>query len=139
MITQYVVGFAFDDLGRVALIKKLHPEWQAGKWNGIGGHIEDGETSKAAMEREFFEETGVRLDESLWQRIGRMHGQVGFEVDVYAITHERIRNVQTATDEEIKLFPMWQIPRDTIDNIQSLLQLANLCISGNPTFVITYE
>ena len=61
MIVEYVLGFAFStDKSRVMLIKKTHPAWQAGKLNGIGGHVEDGEKFHQAMRREFEEETGVR-------------------------------------------------------------------------------
>ena len=54
----HVVGFCFsEDLTRVVLIRKARPAWQAGKLNGVGGRIEPGETSLAAMCREFREET----------------------------------------------------------------------------------
>lgn len=61
---RYVVGFLFTaDLQHVVLIRKKRPEWQAGKLNGIGGHIEDGETPEAAMRREFKEEAGMQVDQ----------------------------------------------------------------------------
>lgn len=65
-VTEYVVGFALDSYGRVALIRKNRPEWQAGLLNGIGGHIEPGETPDAAMVREFEEETGRKVGG--WQK-----------------------------------------------------------------------
>jgi hypothetical protein len=35
---KYVLGFMFDEeLRNVALIRKIKPKWQEGKWNGIGG------------------------------------------------------------------------------------------------------
>lgn len=42
---EYVLGFAFTpkDLKgnqKVVLIEKLKPEWQKGKFNGIGGKLE---------------------------------------------------------------------------------------------------
>jgi 8-oxo-dGTP diphosphatase len=43
-----------------ALGKRL---W-AGKWNGIGGHLERGEDVLSAARRELFEETGLQAD--LW-------------------------------------------------------------------------
>lgn len=58
---DYVVGFALDSYGRVALIRKNRPEWQAGKLNGIGGHVEEDELPMDAMVREFEEETGRRV------------------------------------------------------------------------------
>lgn len=59
---RYVVGFLFDTgCGQVALLEKNRPAWQAGKLNGIGGHIEDGETAREAMVREFREEAGIEI------------------------------------------------------------------------------
>ena len=68
---RYVVGFCFDeDLKHVAIVKKNRPDYQAGLFNGIGGKIEFRETGKAAMEREFFEETGVRINQDTWVHFG---------------------------------------------------------------------
>ena len=40
---RMVVGFAFtEDRRSVILIRKNRPEWQAGRLNGVGGHIEPG-------------------------------------------------------------------------------------------------
>jgi 8-oxo-dGTP pyrophosphatase MutT (NUDIX family) len=59
-MTDYVLGFYFGkDREDVYLIEKLKPAWQKGKFNGIGGHIEEGETPHAAMVREMHEETGL--------------------------------------------------------------------------------
>lgn len=58
--TRYSVGFLFTPgLEDVLLVKKDHPEWQRGLWNGIGGHFEPGETPLQCMAREFREETGL--------------------------------------------------------------------------------
>jgi 8-oxo-dGTP diphosphatase len=59
---NYVAGLLFSPSGEhVLLIRKNRPEWQRGKLNGIGGHIEDGEAPLAAMIREFKEETGMTV------------------------------------------------------------------------------
>lgn len=59
---KYVCGFLGMNgpKGSVALIKKQRPPWQFGLLNGIGGHIEKGESPLKAMRREFYEETGLR-------------------------------------------------------------------------------
>lgn len=54
----YVVGFLISNED-VLLIEKARPDWQRGKLNGIGGHIELGEEPVNAMRREFAEETGL--------------------------------------------------------------------------------
>lgn len=58
---HYVLGFIFSqDRKKVLLVKKEHPEWQAGRWNGIGGKIkEDDRSPLQAMQRECFEETNT--------------------------------------------------------------------------------
>lgn len=58
----YVLGFAFHN-GAVALIhKNKGPSCVVGKYNGIGGKVEQGEPALKAMIREFEEETGVLID-----------------------------------------------------------------------------
>lgn len=76
-MTEYVLGFAFGERkGRpaVLLVQKSSPEWQAGKYNGVGGHIEPGETPVDAMCREFEEETGVETTADDWTERLTMQG-----------------------------------------------------------------
>lgn len=70
---KYVLGFLFDDTLRdVVLIRKQKPDWQAGRLNGVGGKIKAKEPMHAAMEREFVEETGVRMPQSNWLVFGQL-------------------------------------------------------------------
>jgi len=70
---RYTCGFVFDGHGSwVWLIKKSKPKWQAGMLNGIGGKIEDGETSIQAMRREFMEEMGADIER--WQEFLMLSG-----------------------------------------------------------------
>tara|TARA_Y100000310_G_scaffold124073_1_gene122811 strand:- start:642 stop:1130 length:489 start_codon:yes stop_codon:yes gene_type:complete len=66
---QYVLIFAFH-ASQVLLRMKRRPDWQSGRWNGLGGAVEkrdilDTSAPKhvAAARREFEEEAGVRLSE----------------------------------------------------------------------------
>lgn len=69
---RYVLGFIFSrDLSKVYLIRKNHPEWQAGKLNGVGGKINPGESGMEAMGREAMEESGYT---GLWTYYGYMAG-----------------------------------------------------------------
>lgn len=62
-MTNYVAGFLFSpDLYNVVLIEKEKPAWQKGKYNGIGGKIEEGESALEAMIREFQEEAGLKIE-----------------------------------------------------------------------------
>lgn len=74
---RYVCGFAFYDIEsgfrpRVVLMRKVKPDWQAGKLNGVGGKIEAGETPEVAMAREFKEETGVTTSPLEWEAYAKM-------------------------------------------------------------------
>ena len=64
----YVCGFAVFGGSRLLLIRKARPAWQKRFLNGVGGHIEEGETIHEAMVREFREETGIITEEVDWVR-----------------------------------------------------------------------
>ena len=73
---RYVVGFAFDPEGNVALMRKSHPEWQRGKLNGVGGKINpEDATPLDAMVREWGEETGVMLLKKDWSHVCTIEGE----------------------------------------------------------------
>jgi 8-oxo-dGTP diphosphatase len=62
-MNSYVLGFCFERrTDQVVLIRKVKPEWQRDKLNGVGGKIEGDETPTEAMVREWREETGEDRD-----------------------------------------------------------------------------
>lgn len=63
MAIRYVVGYIFDEKKEnVLLVKKLRPEFLAGKMNGIGGKMElYDENEAAAMSRETLEEANLNI------------------------------------------------------------------------------
>jgi len=68
-----VCGFLFNtEQTHVLLIRKVKPEWQKGRLNGIGGKVEQGETFEDAMHREFMEETGLDIPD--WDVFVRLQG-----------------------------------------------------------------
>ncbi len=123
--TLYVAGFAFDESGdRVALIRKQRPEWQRGKLNGVGGHIEEGETAVKAMVREFWEETGVSTNEGHWTQFCVLSGD---DWCVYFFTY-RLPNLAglKSMDEVIEIVN----PRSFDGVINNLKWLIPLALSG---------
>lgn len=121
----YVVGFVFtSDHQHVALIRKERPKWQAGRLNGIGGKIEPGETHLEAMVREFEEETGVRIEAADWQHSLHMAGEWG-QVFFYKAVTDRVREVQSMTDEQVGLYRVDRIhDEETIFNLRWLIPMA---------------
>ena len=124
----YVLGFAFTTDGRVALIQKKRPAWQAGRLNGIGGKVEGTEHSAAAMVREFREETGVDTPEKAWQFRGRVYCE-NWSVFVYTCTLEIIKNARTVEDERVFLIyldDLETITEKCIENVDALIQLCRI-------------
>lgn len=72
---RYVLGFVFDRrYNNVLLIEKARPNWQAGKLNGLGGKVAEGESPAAAMVRELREETNQMLPDVALSPFGRLRG-----------------------------------------------------------------
>ena len=115
---QYVVGFLFKD-DKVALIHKNRPDWQKGKINGIGGHIEKGETPLEAMRREFSEEAGGLLDG--WEYYCTMHYP---EADIFMFRLFGDYEITTKTDEAVEWFNVNNLPDNVIPNLTWLIPLA---------------
>jgi 8-oxo-dGTP diphosphatase len=116
--TQYVVGFLFDIYDHVSLIQKNSPAWQKGKYNGIGGHIEAGETPKEAMKREFFEEAGLLLD---WEQYCTVYYT---DAVIHFFRAFGTRNLETKTDEKVFWQPLNELGDNVIPNLHWLIPLA---------------
>ena len=121
----YVLGFAFTPDGRVALISKKRPAWQNGKLNGIGGKVEDGESSGQAMSREFKEETGVLIPEKDWIYRGRLHSH-DWSVFVYSVCDLKVQHVESETDETVSLHEIDTAREFAIENVPALIELCRL-------------
>ena len=122
---RYVAGFAFDSSRPiVALVIKNRPAWQASKLNGIGGHIEEGETPNQAMAREFEEETGAKTREDAWYHYVTLSGE-DFEVYFFYQFFYPLPKLETKTDEKILVLPIAQINAiNAIPNLTWLIPMA---------------
>ncbi|MGF1470980.1 MAG: NUDIX hydrolase [Rubrobacteraceae bacterium] len=119
---DYVAGFCFSDCGeKVALIRKLNPEWQRGCLNGIGGKVEPDESLYGAMVREFEEETGARVEG--W----RLFCTATTEEDRLHFFTARgdLTTLRSVEAEEVVTVDVGEIPAlDTIPNLRWLIPLA---------------
>ncbi len=115
---QYVVGFLFND-DKVALIEKNRPEWQIGRLNGIGGHIEKGELPLEAMKREFSEEAGDFIER--WEYYCTMNYP---ESIVYFFRLFGDYQITTKTDEKVGWYSVNNLPDNVIPNLNFLIPLA---------------
>lgn len=97
-----VVGFVFDrQESTVVLIRKNHPDYQKGKWNGIGGQVEQGELSVEAIRRECLEECGLDVPLSQWKYLEYVSE---WELHVFFCNINDIHRAKTLTKEEVKVF-----------------------------------
>lgn len=120
-ITQYVNGFLFsEDKQRVVLVKKNRPDWQAGKFNGVGGHVESGEFHRTAMRREFKEETGLLVKN--WNPFLIISNRV-WEVHFF-FSVGPVDKCKTVTDEEVVVVPVNNLPVNIISNLKWIIPLA---------------
>lgn len=132
---KYALGFAFDLLqadcqGRwaspnVALIRKVRPDWQAGFLNGIGGHIEPGETPHECMVREFREEAGVLVPE--WTEVltmGMVNENPGWSVVVFKAFGVNHGHLHSLTDEKVGIYAAYDLPSDVLANLRWIVPLA---------------
>lgn len=131
---RYVLGFLFSkNRERVVLIRKNRPVWQAGKLNGVGGHIEENEEARAAMVREFFEETGVCINPEEWEHIGKMYrnGHNEFECHVYRAFSDKCHNIVQTTDEMPRMYTVESVIGEFVKTISNLPWLIMLCLDQN--------
>jgi len=124
-VTRYSVGFAFSANRQfVALIQKNRPKWQAGKLNGIGGHVEGDEAFAITQQREFWEETGVVIPSNEWNAFATLIGP-DWHVRCFSAYTDATFDVRSMTDEEVKVLPVDKLNLlPIIPNLSYLVPLA---------------
>lgn len=135
-MTEYVCGFAFDETQkRVSLILKNRPVFLAGKYNGIGGKLEDSDVDVFhAMAREFEEECGVKTSPSQWNSIGVLtspYMKVTFLHTV--LSNSEFEKIATQEDEMV-----FQMPVHNLRNVNLDIDAAgflNAIIRGNVEYM----
>lgn len=114
----------------VALVTKAKPEWQRGKLNGVGGHIELSDPSADfAMAREFEEETGVRTKASDWRFFAKQendHHRCNFFVAWWhqCIDPNRSTQLQGLPSEPVDWYDAERLPDTVIPNLKLLVPTA---------------
>lgn len=122
----YTIGIYFDTtLNNVALILKNRPDWQKGRYNAMGGHIEKDELPIDCVIREFGEECGIDTNKQDWLHIGCINNENSYKVEVFtAIQKESHGHTQTLTDEEVCWFDVNRLPENIISNLKWLIPYA---------------
>lgn len=128
-MTKYVVGFMFNEKkDKVLLIRKNRPEWQKGRLNGVGGHIEEYDRNEnQAMIREFREETNIL--HYGWKHFANIirnnYDDKDYNVYFYYSISDIMYEYENATDEVIEIVSLDSFPRnDVIYNLNWLIFFA---------------
>lgn len=124
---EYSVGFLHND-NHVVLIRKNRPEWQDGLLNGVGGHIEEGETPHDCQVREFKEEAGRFVGP--WEHFLTLEGTQArvYCFAVYDENDEHIYKVESVTDEDVIVVPFSGLfdfvnETETVPNLEWIIPL----------------
>lgn len=132
----WVLGFLFnEDRTKVILLKKTHPDYQAGKLNGVGGKVEPNETILDAMTREFLEETGITW--KAWHHYCSVAWNDGI---IYCYKgfapQQTLDGCHTTTDEVVKQYGPYELFwYDTMPNLHWMVSLAACTDDYKPVFV----
>jgi 8-oxo-dGTP diphosphatase len=135
-VTGYVLGFVFRS-NDVLLICKTHPGWQAGRLNGVGGKIEEGETPEQAMHREFKEEVGgVRVGD--WHSFAMLLGD-NYVCYCYFAFCSSTAKVRALTEEAVSWYNVDAVPYSALPSTKWLIQMALDSDLSSPGVVADYR
>lgn len=108
------LGFLFKD-GKIILAKKKR-KFGAGKWNGYGGGIEEGENKLEGLARELEEESGVIIQKEKCKELGyvdfHFENKEEYNQKVYMYRIDGFSGEPQETEEmgEPKAFDINEIP-----------------------------
>lgn len=133
-MTEYTCCLAFTPgapgfrMGKLALIRKTHPRWQAGRFNGIGGKMEPCDAGRIGpgASREFLEETGVSIPPEAWRHFLTLTDAATWTVYFVTVTSEAVREARTMSDEEVlRHEPEWWLQfGNLVPNLRWIIPLA---------------
>ncbi|RTL01042.1 MAG: NUDIX domain-containing protein [Proteobacteria bacterium] len=100
---KYVLAFLFNTkLNQVLLLKKNRgPEHLIGKWTGLGGKVEAGETPLSAIKREVKEESGLQIEFNHSDHFATLFKNGIFEMHIYTKSISNLDEFQELEDEEL--------------------------------------
>jgi len=133
----FTVGFVFDTtLEQVLLVHKLKPATQAGKLNGVGGKIEDGETAIECMVRECQEESALLIPAVDWKEYATIKDtngtNPGAKIYVFAALYSGKMSDASKNDyEEVEWFPYNALPETIWRNLSFLVPMAREALQGH--------
>jgi len=115
--------------GKLLFIKRSASRSYAGKWGMPGGKLEKGETPEEAMDREFFEETGITADKFKKEFVKSVFVSQNGNDMVYHLfilkLKDFIENIVTEDGEEITWEHIENVKNlDLVEDVSEVFELA---------------
>ena len=112
-----------------------HPETSdrfAGRWNGVGGHVEAGENIRDAARREIREESGLDVTDLRLRGVLHESGLLGHAHVLFVFCgSSRVRRLRAAQDLELRWQPLARVEELPLVNDVELL-LSRALADGEP-------
>ena len=118
---HYTLGFVTDGIEVLLIEKKTGPPWMIGKYNGIGGTVEDGETPQECMYREAMEEAGYPI--SVPDKESFTFISAGGTVYVYLLMVSATFGAEDCEEGHLEWFDMDDLPENICDNLRWMIPL----------------
>lgn len=141
---KMTVGLMFcQNKTKVALIRKARPEWMAGCWNGLGGHIKPDETGYHCIHRKVLEESGIL--EFDWEHFAIIRSSIDeWSVDVFRafLPGDTEPSLASKDDEPVQWWPVSAVLQGLLYHVDNLPLLVAAALDRNPlreTMIIEYS
>ena|SRR5579859_1470805 len=110
---------------KILLLRRQNTAWGNGKYTVISGHIDGNETIAEAMVREAKEEAGIDLEPAYLKTVHAMHRIANIEcIDFFLTTpswHGEPRNAEPDKADDIRWFPLDDLPENILPNIKAAI------------------
>jgi 8-oxo-dGTP diphosphatase len=134
--------FIFDQAGKVLLLKGYkHKRLWSEKWNGLGGHVEQGEDIISSAKRELFEESGIKSADLLLCGLVSINtlNIPGIILFIFkSFNHNG--TVCESCDGELAWFGLEELPQiPRVDDLEILIPKVMAFKEGDPIFYALSE
>ncbi len=124
--SQQTLAFIFSpNLAQVLLLKVTKPTWQQGKYNGIGGKVQLGETTIVACLRELVEEASVTISPENLINYGELIGD-NWHVHLFTARAADLISTHRTNEGVTEWVSTNSLPKSCIENLAWLIPCAKL-------------